>query len=167
MKHHKNWKCSVEELQAWQQAAVCNCKFQFHITNNNFTSHNLWTFCFDVEVYDPQQKKILHNWEREVIEEGHWAKPMMIFVDGNKEIPTLWRIQWSPSPYSLCTLLSECNFGKLFKQRRIIYEREAQKGQKHYIPVCCYGSTHWRKQGKIQHNKMEVPFVSKSERTNK
>jgi hypothetical protein len=42
-----------------------------------------------VEVYDPQQKKILHNWEREVIEEGHWAKQMMIFVDGNKEIPTL------------------------------------------------------------------------------
>jgi len=72
-------------------------------------------------------------------------------------------------PISIQPMLtsSECNFGKLFKQRRIMYKREAQNGQKHYIPVCCYGSTHWRKQGKIQHNKMEVPFVSKSERTNK
>jgi hypothetical protein len=36
-----------------------------------------------VEAYDPQQKKILHNWEREVVEEEHWAKSMMIFVHGN------------------------------------------------------------------------------------
>jgi hypothetical protein len=68
---------------------------------------------------------------------------------------------------------SECNFGKLFKQRRIIYKREAENGQKHFRSLCAvmvilvWCLSHWRKQGKIQQNKMEVPFVSKSERTNK
>jgi hypothetical protein len=66
-----------------------------------------------VEIYDPQQKKILHNWEREDVEEGHWAEPV-------KPISTQPMYTYS-----------ECNFGKLFKQRRIIYKREAQNGQKH------------------------------------
>jgi hypothetical protein len=58
-----------------------------------------------VEVYDPQQKKILHNWEREVVEEGHWAKPMMIFVDGNKEIQLCKESNEAHVHTSVCTLL--------------------------------------------------------------
>jgi hypothetical protein len=95
-----------------------------------------------VEVNDPQQKKILYNWEREDVEEGHLAMPMMIFVDDNKEI----QLCEESNEAHLHTAYVHFFLRQLWKTLQTEEDHLQKRGTKwaetFTFLVCCYGSTY-------------------------
>lgn len=95
-----------------------------------------------MEVNDPQQKKILYNLEREDVEEGHLAMPMMIFVDDNKEI----QLCEESNEAHLHTAYVHFFLRQLWKTLQTEEDHLQKRGTKwaetFTFLVCCYGSTY-------------------------